>query len=124
MSYNIDTIKIKKLDNLVIPVKAFYEGSQNWMPKQPEITNLETNEVRISCGCGQQIKGILKEGNIHISSLDLSGEGSGSLMGEVIENAFKQSTGSLEMVMVWEGGDSITKMTVVDGVITETGVEL
>jgi len=121
MSYNIDTIKIKRLENFIIPLNALYEGvRKDWMPEQPKITIPITNEVSITCGCGQEIKGILKEGNLHVSSLKLSGEGSGSLMREVIENAFKQSTGILEMIMIWEGGDSITKMTVLDGILEET----
>lgn len=116
MSYNIDTVKIKRLENFVIPIKALYEGvREDWMPDQPKITIPITNEVSITCGCGQELKGILKEGNLHVSKLDLAGEGSGTLMHDILEKAFKQSTGILEMVMVWEGGDSITKMTVIDG---------
>lgn len=125
MSYDIDTIKVKKLENFVIPIKAFYEGvREDWMPDQPKIEFPITNEVSITCGFGQKIKGLLREGNLHVTSFNLTGEGSGSLMREVIENAFKQSTGILEMVMVWEGGDSITKMTVIDGDVKEEGVEL
>ena len=124
MSYNIDSCKIKKMENFIIPIKSLYEAPENWMPKQPHITNVDTNEVVIYCGCGQSIKGILTEGNLHVTSMDLSGEGSGSLMDEVIENAFKQSTGEFEAVMIWEGGDSITKMIVKDGILTEEGVVL
>lgn len=125
MSYNIDTCKVKKLENFVIPVKSIYKTeNKNWIPNQPKILNIETNEVSISMGCGQQIKGVLKDGMIHVSKMEISGEGSGSLMHEVLMPAFKDSKGEFDAVLVWEGGDSISRLTVKDGKVEETDVEL
>lgn len=124
MSYDIDTCKIKKMENLVIPLAAFYEYErEDWHPKEP-ILDRKSGEMVLHCGCGQEIRGYLKDGFLEITKLSLCGEGSGSFMNYVLEGALRKSTGELEMVMIWEGGDSVTKMTVLDGIIEETGVEL
>lgn len=124
MSYNIDTFKIKRLENLVIPLKAIYEGvREDWMPDQPVIENTETNLVSITCGCGQEIIGFLKEGNIHVTKLNMYGEGSGTWMG-YFENSLKKSTGVLEAVRIWEGGESIDRLIVENGKVKIEDVEL
>ncbi len=125
MSYNIDTFKVKKLENLIIPLKAFFKHERtDWHPEQPRIVNAETMEIVMECGCEQLIKGILKDGAIHVTELQMYGEGSGTFKGWILDEALKQSTGELEAVLVWEGGDSITRLIVSDGVVTETKVEL
>lgn len=78
----------------------------------------------MECGCEQLIKGILKDGIIHVTELEMYGEGSGVFKGWILDEALKQSKGELEAVLVWEGGDSITRLKVKDGVIEETDVEL
>ena len=125
MSYNIDTCKTKKLENFVIPLTALYECERkDWRPEQPKILNATTMEVEIEGGCGQTINSVLKDGLLTITKLDLSGEGSGSFMHYVMGPALKQSKGELEMVFVWECGDSITRLTVRDGEVKEEDVEL
>lgn len=125
MSYNIDTFKIKKLENLIIPLSAFYQHERkDWHPKQPKIINDETMEVELQCGCEQSIKGILKDGNIHVTKLHMYGEGSGTFMSWIFNPALQQSTGQLEAVCVWEGGDSVTRLIVKDGKVKEENVEL
>ena len=125
MSYNIDTWKTKKLESLVIPLKSlFIHDRTDWHPSQPEIINAETNEVSIKCGCGQEIKAILKDGNLHITEFEIYGEGSETLMNWILEPALKQSTGKLEAVLVWEGGDSITRLSVNNGELKSENVEL
>ena len=125
MSYNIDTWKTKKLESLVIPLNAlFIHERKDWHPSQPEIVNTETNEVLIECACELEIKATLKDGNLHITELEIYGEGSGSFMDWILEPALEQSTGKLEAVLVWEGGDSITRLTVNNGELKHENVEL
>lgn len=126
MSYNIDTQKTKKLEGFQIPVSALYDKAirSDWMPEQPQIINIATNEVLISMGGGQSIEGTIVDGMLNVSSIELSGEGSGSLFKNVLDNAFLSSKGTFEAVFVWEGGDSINKYSVVDGIIYDNPVEL
>jgi len=123
MSYNVDNFKVKKIENLVIPVKAFYafpkQGRYD-MFGQPKILDIMTNEVVIEgdCECSE-IKGILKDGNIHVSSISCYGEGSGHFYEEGLKPLLKASTGVLKATVVWEDGDSVNKLTVTDGVFKE-----
>lgn len=123
MSYNIDTWKTKKLENLTVPLKAFFKHERtDWHPKQPVITNAETNEVTLECGCEQEIKGILKEGSLLVTEMDMTGEGSGTFYSWILEPALKESMGTLEAVLIWEGGNTIQRLTVKDGSVETSGV--
>lgn len=125
MAYNISSFKLKKLNNLVIPMSALYDNvDDNWKPDQPKIVDASRMKVKINGGCGQTIEGVLKDGSIHVTKLDLSGEGSGSYMYYVIKNALQKSTGELEATLIWEGGDSVTRLTVKDGVYKDVSIEL
>ncbi len=125
MSYEIDKWKTKKLNNLVIPLKSFYESERtDWHPEQPLVINTETMEVKLKCGGDQHIKGILKDGLLTVTEFEMYGEGSGNFMHYVLYDAFRQSAGELEAILVWEGGDSITRLIVNDGVLTEEEIEL
>lgn len=107
-----------------IPLNAlFIHTRKDWHPQHPKIINVETNEVIIECCCGQEIKAILKDGNLHITEFEIYGEGSGTLMNWILEPALKQSTGELEAVLVWEGGDSITRLLVNNGELKSENVE-
>lgn len=125
MSYNISSFKIKRLENLVIPLSALYDNvEKNWKPEQPKIVDASTMEVEIYGGCGQTIKGILKDDSIHVTKLDLSGEGSGSYMHYIIKDALLQSTGELDAILIWEGGDSVSRLTVKDGLYKDESMDL
>lgn len=128
MSYNITNWTTKRIINLVIPFSALYSDSirRDWLPEQPEV-NLETQEVTIKCGCEQTIKGSFADETnsaIRVTELGIRGEGSGSLWHEALKQALGKSTGTLEAVRVWEGGDYVDRLRVEDGVITEEKIEL
>lgn len=124
MSYDIDTFKLKKLENLVIPFSAFFlHPRKDWHP-EGQFLDAETMLFRLEGGCGQTIKGNLIAGELHVKELDLSGEGSGAFMAYVMREAFKQSTGQLEAVLVWEGGDSISRLVVNNGEFSDDPIEL
>jgi hypothetical protein len=126
MSYNISSQKVKKLENFKIPIASLYDKCKrdDWKPKQPEIKNVETNLVSIEFGCEQHITGILKEGILSVTEFDFTGEGSGVAMDYVLENALKDSSGLLQAILVWEGGDTIESFKVENGIITQTDIEL
>lgn len=125
MSYNISSWKTKKMENLVIPVDSFYKHKRtDWHPGHPVIINSETMEVEMECGIEQSIKGILKDGMIHVTELEMDGEGSGTFRSFILDGALKESKGEMEAVLIWEGGDSITKLTVKDGVLEEIKIDL
>ena len=123
MSYNIDNWKTKKLENLVIPISAFFiHERKDWHPKIE--TNIETNETILKCGCEQEIKGTIRDGEFHVSDFEFYGEGSGTFYDWILEPALEESTGTLKAVLIWEGGDSITRLKVENGNVESSEVEL
>lgn len=125
MSYNVDTFKVKVLEGLQLPIKSLYKhGRADWHPSEPELLNGETGLVRLQCGCEQTISGILKDGILFVTEIDMSGEGSGTFISWILEPALKESSGKLEASCVWEGGDSVNKLIVNDGTIKWEDIEL
>lgn len=127
MSYNITNWTTKHIENLVIPFSALYDASirKDWLPEQPRI--IPGQGIVIECGCGQTINGSFADETnsaIHVSGFDMHGEGSGSFWHEVLNQALEKSTGMLEVVRIWEGGDYIDRLRVKDGVVTEEKIEL
>jgi hypothetical protein len=125
MSYNIDRWKTKKLEGLTIPLAAFYKHPRkDWHPKQPILTDPEAGAVELRCGCEQHIKGVLKDGRLMVTEFDMTGEGSGTFYRDILEPALKESVGTLEAVLIWEGGDSVNRLMVKDGKVETEDIEL
>jgi hypothetical protein len=125
MAYNCDTFKVKRLENLLIPINAFYNinyHNLSWLPEPPVILDIETDEIEIDYS-NQTVTGFRQGDNILVKKLEMEGEGSGTVMG-YFEETLKQSTGYLEAVRVWEGGDTIDRLVVDNGVVTTSEVDL
>lgn len=125
MGYNIDNWKTKKLDSLLIPYAAFFRHARrDWHPKEPVMININTGELSLACGCEQSIHGFLRDGQFEVSKFEMSGEGSGTFYHWILRPALQESKGTLEAVLIWEGGDSINSLKVKNGKVTETDIEL
>ena len=133
MSYNISDWRTKILDALSLPLASLYDLmpdliNRGWRPEDPVITAMtpEGLQVRIHGGDCLQLDGRLMHDNTRVllSSLTCEGEGSGTVWHEVLRPALAQSTGHLVAVRIWERGDSLDRLDVHDGVITETPIEL
>ena len=111
MSYNLDNFKIKKLENFKIAAKEFNKKVFG----NPKI-DLETNKILFEGDCEVcEFEGILNNGLIEISNISIYGEGSGNFMCDYGNNLLKNSTGTLIATLVWEGGDTIERITIIDG---------
>lgn len=130
MSYNITNWTTKRIENLVIPFSALYDASirKDWIPEQPRLVPHSGHQgIVIEGGCGQMIEGSFADETnsaIRVSNFDMHGEGSGSFWHEVLKSALEKSTGTLEVIRIWEGGDYIDRLRVKDGVLSEEKVEL
>lgn len=121
MSYNIDTFKLKRLENFKIPVASLYKHDrEDW---HPERENRDDGETWFH-SCEVTIKGIIKGEIFEMTSIDCTGEGSGTTMEWILEPAFKDSTGVFEASCVWAGGDSINKILVEDGEVDWIDIEI
>lgn len=124
MGYNIDTWKTKSLENLIIPMSAFFKHSRtDWHPEL-HVEDAATGKAILECGCEQEIHGVLEDDKFKVTEFDMTGDGSGTFMEWILEPALSESTGYLKATLIWEGGDSIERLEVRDGQITKTPIEL
>ena len=131
MSYNIDTWQTKKIKDLKIPLNAFkLSNRKDWHPEIKIMEPLILPEgIPVIMRAGEDfggIKGFMDSDHkiLTVTYIYITGEGSGGFMHYVMEEALKHSTGELEAVLIWEGGDSITRLIVKDGELTEEDIEL
>ena len=118
MSYNIDTWTTKTLKDFRIPILS--------MMGVDDLTARMEREGRVSVDGlaeGFELRGKLDGDVLVVDHLEYWGEFSGSNWDALLA-IFKNSTGKLVAVQVWEGGDSITRLYVDDGKIREEKVEL
>jgi len=125
MSYNISCWKTKKIENLKVPLSAFFESERkDWHPKQPVKLDHFSDRYVIKCGCEQEIICTIKNKIIQIFEFNMTGEGSGSFLWYVLKNALSKSTGYIEAVLIWENGDYIERLTVCNGKVQKKEVVL
>jgi hypothetical protein len=124
MSYNITSVKRIKIDELYLKLSSIYdEKFGDWMPEKGEY-DPKTDKMTISCGCEQEITGQIVGNEFKVSEMYLSGEGSGTFWRDVMATILKTSRGKFSATFIWEGGDSVERITVEDGVITVKEVDL
>ena len=86
--------------------------------------NRKTRVITLTSLCeGFSASGKMKGGWLDVSEIEWWGEASGSFDADM-QDALKHSTGTLVAVRVWEGGDSIDRLTVKDGAVKVEKVEL
>jgi len=122
MGYNVDTWKTKELDNLRVPVASLFKHERSdWHPARQD----KADGTTVFCVMeGSKLRGKIEGDTLVVSSIESYGEGSGTSLNWIIEPALQDSTGKLVAVRVWEGGDSIDRFTVIDGVVTSENIEL
>lgn len=125
MSYNVDTWKTKELDNLVIPVASFFKHERSdW---HPEIIRTEKKSIFTITDTGY-LSGSIEVVDgceyLHVAQITFYGEGSGTALSWIIEPALRDSRGKLVASRVWEGGDLIDRLTVVDGVVSSEEIQI
>ena len=120
MSYNIDTWQTKKIKDLKIPLNAFkLSNRKDWHPEIKIMEPLILPEgIPVIMRAGEDfggIKGFMDSDHkiLTVTYIYITGEGSGGFMHYVMEEA-----------LIWEGGDSITRLIVKDGELTEEDIEL
>lgn len=121
MSYNCSKFETKLLDDFRLPIYSlFLCENENWHPDQKQNDDGSVT-YRI---CEATITGAHDADWLIVSSVDLSGEGSGHAWFDVFEPAFKLSRGTLRAIRIWERGDSVDRLVVENGIITEEKIKL
>lgn len=118
MSYNIDTWTTKKLENLRIPFSALTDE---------KVVTIQNGVVKANISLCEDgyVRGELQaDGMILVREIKLCGLVSGNALHDVLVPALEQSAGELAAILIWEGGDSITRLTAVEGVVNQVPVEV
>lgn len=117
MSYNITGVKIKKLE-LIVPRDFIFElGNINWWNDGG--IDIHENSIKfVFDGDGSEIEGkLLSDKKVRITDFGCSSSySSGAWILETISKLCEKYKGTLEAVIVWEGGDSIEKLSIKNGV--------
>lgn len=136
MSYNIDSWRVKELD-LRLP-KGFSfqewleyiegrEGVSEYAIRDFKSSGLEVERVfdewAIDDDCYFSVKGhIGEDGRLEVDDFDCYSEGSGHSYSVLLE-LFRDFGGSLKAIVVWEGGDSLVRLTIINGEVDEAELE-
>ncbi len=122
MSYNIDTWKTKDLHDFRIAMHALKEV-KGYL-HSPSL-NIETGVLHFTGRAeGFELQGKQEGDWLLVSHLESYGESSDTMQEYLKERILPHTTGRLCAVLVWEGGDTIERLTVQDGTITEEEIEL
>jgi hypothetical protein len=112
VSYNIDSIEIVASDGFLIGKGALRALRKELDDDLPEINLFDQAEEDDSPGeFWHPERGIW-----------WSGEGSGHAEAVLIESVLPKFTGSADLVLTWEGGDSHTGLRLKDGKVTRHSV--
>lgn len=118
MSYNITTWKTKEISNFLIPLKVVADLPYTHL----EVDGTSVNAEGLSEGF--ELEGnIIDDNIIEVTKIRTTDEGSGSTWEDFI-SILKESKGTLVAIQIWEGGDSLTKLTVNNGEVIEEPFEL
>lgn len=117
MSYQVTAFKVKAIKQLKVPLLA--------IANLGEIIITTTNgKIDIQGPLEQMaIVGDFIDGIVAIDSIYYGGEGSGSMWDD-FKGALSESSGELEVIVIWEGGDSLSKLTVINGQVTDEDFEV
>ena len=142
MSYNITSMKVSKV-SLRLPLDFDFtkwitdqpardeHGYENigrrWLLEDPVAISANLSEgtwkLALSGNDDKVIKGIIEGNSLIATELEYwSGDGSGYLHDDVLLPLFRDFKGTLEAIVVWEGGDSIKHLTIHDGVAEEAEI--
>jgi len=122
VSYNISQWKTKELRSFRIEMTALrYKEDYLNHPTVDVQTGILTFTGRAE---GFELRGVQNGPWLDVDSIESYGEASGTMQEYLKEQVFPRSTGLLLVVLVWEGGDTIERLTVKDGIVTEEAIEL
>lgn len=149
MSYNITAWRTKEIDGL----RFRLTDAMEMMPKdmidrgyEPPVLTCEAHmevptqitsplqiipfvdvespaTIRVAGDCLVMNGKIDAEGVFWVNALGMTGEGSGHVCEFYLMPLLAKSSGKLRARLVWEGGDSIEKLRVVDGMIKSKNLE-
>ncbi len=118
MSYNIDSCDMLANDNLRMSIGRLRELSIQLEDHLPEDNFLASLNKEVTKRIAAHRLDYHDNVELPIDRLTWRGEGSGHSFNILIEKIVPHLFGSADVVFIWEGGDSITGLRIVNGVAT------
>ncbi len=141
MSYNISGWKLRSI-HLALPLTFDF---QTWVRSQPDLdergytnygklwcieeqdtaviqTNLAAQTWKLEI-CNQELSGVIDDDALIVTALDWRGDSSGYLYSDILLPLFRAFQGALEAIVIWEGGDTIKRLSIRDGVVEDKEME-
>ena len=116
MTYNISSIKLKKVDNFKFDIEELTYRFFRYFNRSTSIDVItEGEETTVYFFDGAEITGQLDGQWLELKKLGITGEFSGTIWNNVIVPSLPKTTGKLEAVLIWEGGDYIERVTIDNG---------
>lgn len=138
MSYNITRMKVSKV-SLRLPLdfnfmewitgqpsldKHGYENTgRRWCLEDPVAVsaNHADGTWQLSLIGDKTIKGVIEDDAFVVTALEhWINDGSRDLYNDILLPLFEEFKGTLEAVVVWEGGDTTERLNIHDGLVEET----
>lgn len=116
MSYNIDNWKVKEMTDFRIPVDILKESYDVDTDHRQGVTHVDI--------CEGEVHGDVIDGWFVPKVFMLYGEASGTEFENLVDEVFPHTIGTLKAVLVWEGGESIERFSVIDGVVAREEIDL
>lgn len=124
VSYNITSWTTKRNEGLIIPLGSLYKHpKKDRHPSAPSPSD-ESGIVTLHWGDLSRITGTLRDGQLSVATICVVGEWSGYIYEDALKPALQDSIGIFEAVTIWEGGDSVYRLTVKDGEVTDEPINL
>lgn len=109
MSYEITHTLVAELSELSLPYNP------NLYRKGGGLLELPLGE--------SALRGELEGDRVKVTVVDIYGSGSRGCL-TTLKTLLTMSTGRLDLIIIWEGGDSISRLRSVDGSVTEEPIDL
>ena len=114
MSYNVDNVKT--LSGKLTISRASLRKIKRMRIETPECCFLDA--IFVKEGKDDDAE------SFDIEDLEWYGEGSGYAFEDLLTKVLPFTKGTMEVVVTWEGGDSVNGLRIVDGTVTKHEVEM
>jgi hypothetical protein len=120
MSYNVSGYIVRTVEGLKFPIKSVVPDK--WGEPKIEINDPTNLSAKLICGEVSELKGTIEREDFLVEDIIIYGMGSGYLVFDILPELLKDSPGSLDVLLIWEGGDKFTNLKVENGVFSNEEV--
>ena len=134
MSYSITKFKLKRLEDFTLPMGVltkYAKDNCDWMEpilnyhksENPEVPDWIDVHIELDEGCTIDGTLPLNSETLTVTGIRIFSCGSRNTLAYLLEN-IEHSTGVMEAILIWEGGQEIERLTIDNGKATTQTIDL